>query len=152
MKEKKDWKKPFALVLLIVLLGGYYEGLSVEMKAMLLPLAIFIAAGFFISRLKKLEYEMTTSRLNARKAIVQSFSLIDPKGNERISFSTDPEKQLMTFFDSDHIPRVTLNLSDNTPALKLMGDKGSVTIEFDEEGLPRLNLKDDTDTILWSAV
>jgi K+-sensing histidine kinase KdpD len=152
MKEKKDWKKPFAIVLLIVLLGGYYEGLSVEMKTMVLPLAIFIAAGILISRLKKLEYEITTSRLNAREAIVQSLRLIDPKGNERISISTDPKKPLMTFFDSDRIPRATLNVLDNAPVLKLVGNKGSVTIEFDEEGLPHLNLKDDADTILWSAV
>lgn len=152
MNIKKDWKKPFALVLLIVLIGGYYEGLSVEMKTMVLPLAIFIAAGILISRLKKLEYETTTSRLNAREAMVQSLRLIDSKGNVRISMSTDPEKELMTFLDSDRIPRATLNISDDAPVLKLIGKKGSVTIEFDAEGLPNLNLKDDAGSILWSAV
>ncbi|MFO7556307.1 MAG: hypothetical protein R6W88_13975 [Desulfobacterales bacterium] len=152
MNEKKDWKKPVAIVLLIVLLGGYYEGLSVEMKTMALPLAIFFAAGILIARLKKLEYEMTTSRLNAREAVVQSLILIDQKGNERISISTDPEKQLMTFFDSDHIPRVTLNILNNAPVLKLVGNKGDVTIEFDEDGLPHLNLKDEAGSVLWSAV
>lgn len=151
MKEIKDWKKPFAVVLFIVLLGGYYEGLSVEMKTMVLPLAIFIAAGILIARLKKLEYEMTTSLLNARDAVVQSLILIDPKGNERISISTDPENPLMTFFDVDHIPRATLNILDDSPVLKLTGKKGNVTIEFDEEGLPNLYLKDDAGSILWSA-
>jgi len=152
MIQKKDWKKPFALILLIVVLGGYYEKLGVEARTMALPLAIFIAAGIIISRLKKLEYEMTTSRLNAREAIVQSLRLIDQKGNECVSISTDPEKQLMTLFDSDHIPRATLNVLDNAPVLKLMGNKGSVTIEFDEEGLPHLNLKDEAGSIIWSAV
>ena len=152
MIQKKDWKKPFALILLIVVLGGYYEKLGVEARTMALPLAIFIAAGIIISRLKKLEYEMTTSRLNAREAIVQSLRLIDQKGNECVSISTDPEKQLMTFFDADHIPRATLNVLDNAPVLKLMGNKGSVTIEFDEEGLPHLNLKNEAGSIIWSAV
>jgi K+-sensing histidine kinase KdpD len=119
---------------------------------MVLPLAIFIATGIIISRLKKLEYEMTTSRLNAREAIVQTFRLINQKGNECVSISTDPEKQLMTFFDADHIPRATLNVLDNAPVLKLVGNKGSVTIEFDEEGLPHLNLKDEAGSIIWSAV
>jgi K+-sensing histidine kinase KdpD len=152
MIQKKDWKKPFALILLIVVLGGYYEKLGVEARTMALPLAIFIAAGIIISRLKKLEYEMTTSRLNAREAIVQSLRLIDQKGNECVSISTDPEKQLMTFFDADHIPRATLNVLDNAPVLKLVGNKGSVTIEFDEEGLPHLNLKNEAGSIIWSAV
>jgi len=152
MIQKKDWKKPFALILLIVVLGGYYEKLGVEARTMALPLAIFIAAGIIISRLKKLEYEMTTSRLNSREAIVQSLRLIDQKGNECVSISTDPEKQLMTFFDADHIPRATLNVLDNAPVLKLVGNKGSVTIEFDEEGLPHLNLKNEAGSIIWSAV
>jgi len=95
---------------------------------------------------------MTTSRLNAREAVVQTFRLIDQEGNESVSISTHPEKQLMTFFDSDHIPRATLNVLDNAPVLKLMGNKGSVTIEFDEEGLPHINLKDEADSIIWSAV
>jgi len=152
MIQKKDWKKPFVLILLIVVLGGYYEKLGVEARTMALPLAIFIAAGIIISRLKKLEYEMTTSRLNAREAIVQSLRLIDQKGNECVSISTDPEKQLMTFFDADHIPRATLNVLDNAPVLKLVGNKGSVTIEFDEEGLPHLSLKNEAGSIIWSAV
>lgn len=149
---KKDWKTTFVLILLIVLLGGYYEKLGVEARTMVLPLAIFIAAGIIISRLKKIEYEMTTSRLNAREAIVQSFRLIDQKGNECVLISTDPETPILTLFDTNHMPRVTLDALDNAPVLKLVGNKGSVTIEFDEEGLPHLNLKDEAGSIIWSAV
>ena len=54
MFQKKDWKMTFALILSIVLLGGYYEKLGVEARTMVLPLAIFIAAGIIIARLKKL--------------------------------------------------------------------------------------------------
>ena len=67
MIQKKDWKKTFALILSIVLLGGYYEQLGVEMNTMVLPLAIFIASGFVIARLKKLEYEMRSSKSPPRK-------------------------------------------------------------------------------------
>ncbi len=51
MFKKKDWKAPFALILLIVLLGGYYEKLGVEARTTVLPLIIFIAAGIVIARL-----------------------------------------------------------------------------------------------------
>ena len=74
MFQKKDWKMTFVLILLIVLLGGYYEKLGVEARTMVLPLAIFIAAGIIIARLKQLEYEITTSKVNAKEAIVQSFT------------------------------------------------------------------------------
>ena len=152
MIQKKDWKKPFALILLIVVLGGYYEQLSVEMKTMVLPLAIFIAAGFVISRLKKLEYEMRSSKVTAQKAVVQTFSVIDTNGKERVSISAASDSALMIFFDEEDVPRATLELLQGRPDLKLLGNKGSVSIEFDEEGLPNIILKDDMDKIIWSAL
>jgi len=112
MIQKKGWKAPFALILLIVLLGGYYEKLGVEARTMVLPLIIFIAAGIVIARLKKLEYEIS---------------------------------------DEKDISRVTLDLLNTEPILKLAGNKGSVSIEFDEEGLPNLMLKDNMDKNIWSA-
>ena len=103
MIQKKDWKKPFALILLLVLLGGYYEQLDVEMKTMVLPLAIFAAAGFIIARLKKLEYEMRSSKITAQKAVVQTFNIIDANGKERVSISTTPDSAIMTFFDEEYV-------------------------------------------------
>ena len=58
MTPKRDWKKPFAIILFIMLLGGYYDRLGVEARTMVLPLAIFIAAGMVISHLKKLDFEI----------------------------------------------------------------------------------------------
>jgi len=152
MIQKKDWKKPFALILLLVLLGGYYDQLDVEMKTMVLPLAIFAAAGFVVARLKKLEYEMRSSKITAQKAVVQTFSIIDANGKERVSISTTPDSAIMTFFDEEYVPRAMMELSQGRPDLKLLGDKGSAGIVFDEKGLPNIILKDDMDKIIWSAL
>jgi hypothetical protein len=151
MFKKKDWKAPFALILLIVLLGGYYEKLGVEARTTVLPLVIFIAAGIIIARLKKLEYETITAKVNAKEVIVQNFSVIDSNGKKRVSISTTADTALMSFFDEKDIPRVTLDLLNTEPILKLAGNKGSVSIEFDEEGLPNLMLKDNMDKNIWSA-
>ena len=148
---KKDWKMTFALVLLIVLLGGYYEKLGVEARTMVLPLAIFIAAGIIIARLKKLEYETSTAKVNAKEVHVENFSVIDSHGKQRVAISTIADTSLMRFFDEQDIPCATLDVLDTGPILKLVGNKGSVLIAFDEEGLPNLTLKDNMDKIIWSA-
>jgi hypothetical protein len=152
MIQKKDWKKPFALILLIVVLGGYYEKLGVEARTMVLPLVIFIAAGIIIARLKKLEYETSTAKVNAKEVIVQNFSVIDSHGKKRVSISAAPDSALMSFFDEQDIPRATFDVLNTGPILKLVGNKGSVSIAFDEEGRPNLTLKDDMDKIIWSAL
>jgi hypothetical protein len=151
MFQKKDWKISFVVILLIVLLGGYYEKLGVEARTMALPLAIFIAAGMIIARLKKLEYETTTAKVNAKEAIVQNFSVIDSHGKQRVAISTTADTALMRFFDEQDIPCATLDVLNTGPILKLVGSKGSVSIAFDEEGRPNLTLKDDMDKIIWSA-
>ena len=148
---KKDWKMTFALILLIVLLGGYYEKLGVEARTMALPLAIFIAAGIVIARLKKLEYETITARVNAKELIVQNLSVIDSHGKQRVAISTTVDTSLMRFFDEQGIPCSTFDVLNTGPILKLMGNKGSVLIAFDEDGRPNLTLKDDMDDNIWSA-
>ena len=151
MVKKKDWKAPFALILMFVLLGGYYEKLGVEARTMLLPLAIFIAAGIIIARLKKLEYETITARVNAKEVFVQNFSVIDSHGKQRVAISTTADTALMRFFDEQNIPCATVDILNTGPVLKLMGNKGSVSIAFDEERGPNLTLKDDMDNTIWSA-
>jgi hypothetical protein len=151
MFQKKDWKISFVVILLIVLLGGYYEKLGVEARTMALPLAIFIAAGIIIARLKKLEYETITAKVNAKEAIVQNFRVIDNHGKQRVAISTTADTALMRFFDEQDIPCATLDVLNTGPILKLVGNKGSVSIAFDEEGRPNLTLKDDMDKIIWSA-
>jgi hypothetical protein len=151
MFQKKDWKMTFALILLFVLLGGYYEKLGVEARTMALPLAIFIAAGIIISRLKKLEYETITTKVNAKEVIVQNFSVIDRLGKQRVAISTTADTALMRFFDEQNIPCATFDIMNTGPILKLVGNKGSVSIAFDEEGEPNLILKDNMDNIIWSA-
>jgi hypothetical protein len=151
MFKKKDWKAPFALILLMVLLGGYYEKLDVEARTTVLPLVIFIAAGIIIARLKKLEYETSTAKVNAKEVIVQNFSVIDSHGKQRVAISTTADTALMSFFDEKDIPCATFDVLNTGPILKLVGKKGSVSIAFDEEGRPHLTLKDDMDKNIWSA-
>ena len=151
MFKKKDWKAPFALILLMVLLGGYYEKLDVEARTTVLPLVIFIAAGIIIARLKKLEHETSTAKVNAKEVIVQNFSVIDSHGKQRVAISTTADTALMSFFDEKDIPRATFDVLNTGPILKLVGNKGSVSIAFDEEGRPNLTLKDDMDKNIWSA-
>ena len=151
MFQKKDWKISFVVILLIVLLGGYYEKLGVEARTMVLPLVIFIAAGIIIARLKKLEYETSTAKVNAKEAIVQNFSVIDGHGKQRVAISTTADTVLMRLFDEKDMPCATLDVINTGPILKLVGGKGSVSIAFDEEGRPNLTLKDDMDQIIWSA-
>jgi len=151
MFQKKDWKMTFALILLIVLLGGYYEKLGVEARTMVLPLAIFIAAGIIIARLKKLEYETSTFKVNAKEVIVQNLGVIDSHGKQRVTISTVADTALMRFFDEQDIPCATFDILNTGPILKLVGNKGSVSIAFDEEGRPNLTLKDDMDKTIWSA-
>jgi hypothetical protein len=151
MFQKKDWKMTFALILLMVLLGGYYEKLGVEARTMVLPLAIFIAAGIIIARLKKLEYETITTMVNAKEVIVQNFSVIDSHGKQRVAISTTPGAALMRFFDEQDVPCATFDVLNTGPILKLMGNNGSVLIAFDDEGHPNLTIKDDMDKNIWSA-
>jgi hypothetical protein len=151
MITKKDWKMTFALILLIVLLGGYYEKLGVEARTMVLPLAIFIAAGIIIARLKKLEYETSTFKVNAKEVIVQNLGVIDSHGKQRVAISTVADTALMRFFDEQDIPCATFDILNTGPILKLVGNNGSVSIAFDEEGRPKLTLKDDMDKTIWSA-
>jgi hypothetical protein len=151
MFQKKDWKMMFALILLMVLLGGYYEKLGVEARTMVLPLAIFIAAGIIIARLKKLEYETITTMVNAKEVIVQNISVIDSHGKQRVAISTTPGAALMRFFDEQDVPCATFDVLNTGPILKLMGNNGSVLIAFDDEGHPNLTIKDDMDKNIWSA-
>ena len=152
MIRKKDWKKPFILVLLLVLAGGYYEQLSVETKTMMLPLVIIIGVGVVVARIKQMEYEIRSAKVNAKEVIVQSFSLIDNTGRKRVSISSDTANALLTVFDADQNPCVLLNVMKNNPVLKLAGPKGSALIDFDEQGRPNLVLKDDRDEKIWSAL
>ncbi|MEJ2659088.1 MAG: hypothetical protein P8012_18190, partial [Desulfobacterales bacterium] len=141
----------FALLLFIVLLGAYYQKVGVEARTMILPLAIFIAAGIVIARLKQIEYEIRSFKVNAKEVIVQNFSVIDANGLKRVSISTTTDTPLMTFFDKGGIPRATLDLLKREPFLKLSGDKGTVLMAFDEEGLPNVIIKDETENAIWTA-
>jgi hypothetical protein len=151
MMNKKDWKRPAAIILFVMLLGGYYEKLNVETQAMVLPMVIFIAVAVVVARFKQLEYEMRSAQITTHKITVQTLSVLDSNGNERIAMAAEPDNPALTFYDANHTPRATLDLDHTEPTLKLEGGKGSILIAFDKEGLPNVTLQGDTDEVIWSA-
>jgi len=151
MFKKNDWQKLLALFIFIVLLGGYYEQLSVETQTMILPMVIILAAAFPIARFRQLEHEIRSSRIMAHSIAVQTFSVVDKNGTERVSISADSDNASMIFYDENHASCATLELLHKEPTLKLIGDKGNVWIGFDKDGMPNLTLRSDADEIIWTA-
>ena len=151
MTIRKDWPKLIAFVIFFVLIGGYYDRMNVEMRTFTLPLLIFAAAAFVIGRLKQLQYEIRSSRVTAWEIVAQKLSLADTDGNERVSISTSADSTLMTFYDDNQVSRVTLELINTEPVLKLMGEQGSAVLAIDYQGMPGFTLRGHGDEVIWSA-
>ncbi len=151
MTIRKDWPKLLAFVIFFVLIGGYYDRMDVEMRTFTLPLLIFGAAALIYGRLRQLQYEIRSSRVAAWEVVTRKFSLADTEGNERVSIDASSENTVMTFFDDNQVSRVTLELANKEPVLKLMGDNGSAVVAIDYHGMPSFTLRDHADEIIWSA-
>ncbi len=149
MNQWKDNLKLLVFILFMILLGGYYERLSLETRTMLLPLAIFAAVTITFIYFKRLQYEMRSSNIFAYKIVAKEFSLVDGNYNERFSISSDHSK--MTFYDEDHVPRATLEMFGKEPVLKLIGEKGRTELAFNSEGVPSVTLRGEADKIVWTA-
>jgi hypothetical protein len=152
MTIRKDWPKLIAFVILFILIGGYYDRMSVEMRTFTLPLLIFAAAAFVIGRLKQLQYETRSSRVTALEIVAQKLSLADTDGNERVSISASADSTVMTFYDDNQVSRVTLELINTEPVLKLTGEKGSAVLAIDYHGMPSFTFRDHADEVTWSAL
>jgi hypothetical protein len=151
MTIRKDWPKLIAFVIFFVLIGGYYDRMDVEMRTFTLPLLIFAAAALIYSRLKQLQYEIRSSRVAALEVVTRKLSLADTEGNERVSIDASSENTVMTFFDDNQVSRVTLELTNKEPVLKLIGDNGSAVVAIDYRGMPSFTLRDHADEVTWSA-
>ena len=151
MTIRKDWPKLLAFVIFFVLIGGYYDRMDVEMRTFTLPLLIFAAAALIYGRLKQLQYEIRSSRVAALEVVTRKLSLADTEGNERVSIDASSENTVMTFFDDNQVSRVTLELTNEEPVLKLMGDNGSAVVAIDSRGMPSFTLRDHADEVTWSA-
>lgn len=151
MTIRKDWPKLIAFVIFFVLIGGYYDRMDVEMRTFTLPLLIIVAAALIYGRLKQLQYEIRTSRVAAWEVVTRKLSLADTEGNERVSIDASSENTVMTFFDDNQVSRVTLELTNKEPVLKLMGDNGSAVVAIDFHGMPSFTLRDHADEVTWSA-
>ena len=151
MTLRKDWPKLIAFVIFFILIGGYYDRMNVEMRTFTLPLLIFAAAAFVVGRLKQLQYEIRSSRVTAWEIVAQKLSLADADGNERVSISASADSTVMTFYDDNQVSRVTLELINTEPVLKLMGEKGSAVLAIDYHGMPSFTLRGHEDEVIWSA-
>jgi hypothetical protein len=151
MTIRKDWPKLIAFVIFFVLIGGYYDRMDVEMRTFTLPLLIFAAAALIYGRLKQLQYEIRSSRVAALEVVTRKLSLADTEGNERVSIDASSENTVMTFFDDNQVSRVTLELTNKEPVLKLIGDNGSAVLAIDYRGMPSFTLRDHADEVTWSA-
>lgn len=151
MTIRKDWPKLIAFVIFFILIGGYYDRMSVEMRTFTLPLLLFAAAAFVIGRLKQLQYEIRSSRVTALEIVSQKLSLADTDGNERVSISAAADSTVMTFYDDNQVSRITLELTNTEPVLKLMGEKGSAVLAIDYQGTPSFTLRGQGDEVIWSA-
>ena len=148
---KKDWPKLIALAIFFMLLGGYYDRLSVETRTFILPVLIFVAAAFVLGRLRQIQYEVRSSRVTALEIVAKQLSFADDDGKERIAISASSDSALMTFYDENHVSCATLELIDREPVLKLTGEKGSALVAINENGIPSFTLRDEADKIMWSA-
>ena len=151
MTIRKDWPKLIAFVIFFILIGGYYDRMDVEMRTFTLPLLIFAAAALIYGRLRQLQYEIRSSRVTTWEVVTQKLSLADAEGNERVSIAASAENTVMTFFDDNQVSRVTLELTNKEPVLKLMGDNGSAVVAIDYHGMPSFSLRDHADEVIWSA-
>ena len=52
-----------------MLLGGYYDRLTVETRTFILPLLIFIAAALILGRLLQLQHEVRSSRVTTLEVV-----------------------------------------------------------------------------------
>jgi hypothetical protein len=151
MTIRKDWPKLIAFVIFFMLIGGYYDRMDVEMRTFTLPLLIFAAAALIYGRLKQLQYEIRSSRVAAWEIVTRKLSLADTEGNERVAIAASPENTVMTFFDDNQISRVTLELINKEPVLRLIGDNGCAVVAIDYRGMPSFTLRDHADEVIWSA-
>ena len=151
MTIRGDWPKLIALVIFFMLLGGYYDRLTVETRTFILPLLIFIAAGLVFGRVKQLEREVRSSRVTALEIVTQHLSLADTEGKERLSMVASPDRTEMTFYDGNQVSRVVLELIDSQPALRIIGEKGSANVAIHHDGAAFFSIVNDQDEVIWSA-
>jgi hypothetical protein len=148
---KKDWPKLLALVIFFMLLGGYYDRLTVQMRTFILPGVIFIAAALIIGRMKQLQHELRSARVTALEVVTQQLSLADTEGNKRLSIVASSDRTVMTFYDNNQLSRLVLELIDSQPALKIIGEKGSAKVATSYDGAAFFSILNDQDEIIWSA-
>ncbi|MBW1981165.1 MAG: hypothetical protein JRJ12_08075 [Deltaproteobacteria bacterium] len=151
MLQRKEWPKLLALFLFLMVLGAYYDYLSLEMRTWILPLGIFGAATVVIARLKQSEYEMRTAQLLCRSIRTEEIFLVDSKGYNRITISSTPQGAKLVLYDDRQLSRAILEVSEGNPTLELLGEEGKVLVTFTDQGTAALSVRDGANKVIWSA-
>ncbi len=105
---RKDCPKLLAFFIFFMLLGGYYDRLTVETRTFILPLLIFIAAALIFGRMKQLQHEVRSARVTALEIVTQQLSLAHTEGNERLSMVATSDCKVVTFYDNKQLSRLVL--------------------------------------------
>ena len=151
MTMRRDWPKILAFVIFFMLLGGYYDRLTVETRTFILPLLIFIAAALIFGRMMQLQREVRSARVTALEIVTQKLSLADIEGNERLSMVASSDRTVMTFYDNNQVSRLVMELLGSEPAVKIIGEKGSAKVAINYDGAANFSILNDQDEVIWSA-
>ena len=150
MPPQKDWKKITALLLFVMLLGGYYEQASIQTRTMILPMVILVAVAFVIARWKQWEYQVSSFRIVAGAVMAQSISVVDAEGRERMTLAAAGDNATLHLLDAELKTCVTVAAGRSRPEMRLTGENGRVTVDFDVEGPPRVKVEDEDGKVIWS--
>ena len=94
---------------------------------------------------------MRSSRVTALEVVTQQLSLADTEGNERLSMVASSDRTVMTFYDNNRLSRLVLEVIDNEPVLKLVGQKGSAKVAINYDGAANFSILNDKDEVIWTA-
>jgi hypothetical protein len=134
-----------------MLLGGYYDRLTVETRTFILPLIIFVAAALIFGRMKQLQHEVRSSRVTALEIVAQKLSLADTEGNERLSMVASSGGTAMTFYDNTQVSRLVVEVIDSEPVLQLVGEKESAKVAISYDGEATFSILNHQNEVIWSA-
>ena len=111
-----------------------------------------VAAAVVLGRMKQLQYEVRSARMFTNKLVSQEICMVDSEGNEWVSISASADNAALTFYDKNHDPRITLELTNSEPLFRLLGEGATVLLGFDDKGVPNLAFRDEAEKVIWSAL
>ena len=85
------------------------------------------------------------------EVVTQQLSLADTEENERLSMMASSDRTVMTFYDNNHLSHLVLEVIDNEPVLKLVGQEGSAKVAINYDGAANFSILNNQDEVIWTA-